>query len=419
MNAGRAILAVAVLLGASAAFGDEREPDPERDVLVTLEVSGAAPVSGGIGAPYRKRKRYAMSVDVQLRAVEIARDYELLEIVRWPIRSLSVLCIVFRGADAEARDELVARLRADPRIESAQQLNRFDTRLSSGGEYDDTFAGLQRSLAAMSVPAAHRYSRGRGIRVAVVDSAADVRHEDLTGRVSTIHDFTDARHARDTEHGTAVASIIGASANNARGIVGVAPEAEIELYVACWSDEASSQAVCDSLSLARALDAVSTGNANVVNLSLSGPHDPLLERLLEEILKGGAVVVASHPGVVSDGTRFPASLDGVIAVTGGDTATGARPVSSLRPQSLDDLYAPAEKIVVALPRDEYDFRSGSSLAAAHASGVVALLLSAAPTLTRDAVADYLHASQQHSQAGTRSINACAALRLADRKTICR
>ncbi len=412
------LVLLAVLLTTHVRAQDLRKPDPERDILVMLERADAAPVSGGMGPPYRKRKRYAMALDTQLLAAEIADEYGLLEIGRWPMRSLSVLCIVFRVTDAGERDELVSRLRADPRIDSAQRLQRFGTRTLAFRDYDDTYIGLQRSLAIMSVPAAHRYSRGQGIRIAVVDGAADVQHEDLRGRITATRDFTDHYYTGEPEHGTAVTSVIGASANNARGIVGVAPEADIELYVACWTESERDHAVCNSFTLAKALDALAEDTADVVNLSLSGPHDPLLERLLAEIGRGGAVIVAARPGPDAGGSPFPASLDGVISVTSADEAGRAAPVSQARTFSWRDLYAPGEGIVVALPSDNYGFRSGNSLAAAHASGVAALLLSVSPGLTGESVKDYLRESQQGSGDGIPSINACAAMQLAETTRIC-
>lgn len=414
----RAFLASLAVLVAADVWAQERRPDPERDILVMLESAEAAAVSGGMGPPYRKRKRYAVPLDTQLLAAEIAEEYALLEIGRWPMRSLSVICIVFRPTDDGERDELVSRLRTDPRIESAQRLQQFDTRTLAFLDYDDTYIGMQRSLAIMGVPAAHRYSRGQGIRIAVVDSAADVQHEDLQGRITALRDFTDRHNPGQAEHGTAVTSVIGASANNARGIVGVAPEAEIELYVACWAQREPDHAVCDSFTLAKALDALAAKSADVVNLSLSGPHDPLLERLLAAIGRGGAIIVAPRPAPRAESSPFPANLDGIVSVTSGDEAVPAASVSLRSIFHSRDLYAPAERIVVALPSDNYGFRSGSSLAAAHASGVAALLLSVSPELTRDTLVGYLRDSQQGSPEGVRSINACAALRLADASRIC-
>jgi Subtilase family len=417
MIAAPLLMLVIALFAATASAGEERLPDSTRDILVTLASAGPASVSGGNGAPYHKRKRYSTSLDTQLLAAKVADDYALEEIAHWPIRSLSVLCIVFRVADPDARDLVIGLLRADPRIDSAQPLQRFTTQASPVRPYDDTYIGLQRGLEVMGVRTAHRYSRGRGIDIAVVDGPADVQHEDLQGRITAIHDFTDPRDGKDAEHGTAVASIIGASANNARGIVGVAPESDIEVYVACWKERDTEAAACSSFTLAKALDALVSDPADVVNLSLSGPYDPLLERLLAKLARAGAAIVAARPVQGRAHARFPASLAGIIGAASGDRISIAMPASTRVAVGSQALHAPAERIVVALPRDHYDFRSGSSLAAAHVSGVAALLLSVSPNLSANELLQYLRASEQQGPSGI-SINACVALRLADSSRTC-
>lgn len=410
-----AALIFACCAAATASAAGDRLPDPARDILVTFASAGPPTVSGGTGTPYHKRKRYATPLDSRLLATQVAGDYALEEIAYWPVRSLSLLCIVFRVAETEDRDAIIGRLRADTRIDSAQRLQRFATHAVLQRGYDDTYVGLQHGLDIMGVPAAHRYSRGRGVDIAVVDSSADVHHEDLQGRVTAIHDFT-GRPA-GTEHGTAVLSVIGASANNARGIVGVAPEADMEVYAACWDEPGVETAVCDSFTLAKALDALAADPADVVNLSLSGPYDPLLERLLDRIARTGSVIVAARPLRETAGTRFPASLAGIIGAASGDRVAAAIPASTRGNAGSHALRAPGEQIVVAVPRDHYDFRSGSSLAAAHVSGVAALLLSASPDLSAAAVGEYLRASERSAPGGI-SINACHALRLAGAARTC-
>src|SRR5690606_40707066 len=73
-----------------------------------------------------------------------------------------------------------------------------------------------------------------------------------------LHSFPTRRssdlRSPDNTHGTAIASVIGANANNAKGMVGIAPDSRMELYVACWAEQGVFGAVCDSFTLAKALD---------------------------------------------------------------------------------------------------------------------------------------------------------------------
>jgi subtilisin family serine protease len=82
------------------------------------------------------------------------------------------------------------------------------------------------------------------------------------------------------------------------------------------------------------------------------------------------------------------------------------------------IFAPGDQIIVALPGNTYDFRSGSSLAAAHVSGVVALLLSVSPDADASTIASLLERSQLDEGAGRISVNACKALQLADGSSPC-
>lgn len=397
---------LAVIAGAPLACADA--PDPEHDILVTFEDAGARAASSGMSAPYRNRKRYAMSADARRIARAVEDEYGLAAVDHWPIRSLGVYCFVYRVPEGADRDGMIDRLRADVRIESVQRLNEFETGTSEASDYDDTYANLQHGLATLDLVGAHRYSRGSGVRIAVIDSGADTNHEDLRGRIRKVEEFADNGARPDRFHGTAVTSVIAALANNAKGIVGVAPEADVELYVACWSGE-SDAAVCDSFSLAKAIDALLEEPPDILNLSLAGPEDPLLRRLLLRAYDDGVIIIAAR----KDDHVFPAGMAEVIDV------------GNSHPLSIGDqdtsqamLRAPGERIIVALPDDNYDFRSGSSLAAAHVTGVVALLLAVEPDAGSDDIRSLLAESQIPSGAAMVSVNACRTLYLANNDFTC-
>jgi len=416
----RTLPAVVLLLTALAAsaMADDRATDPARDILVTFANEGANAVSSGISEPYRKRKRYSISAQARQHASEIAADYGLIEVDRWPIRSLSLFCLVFRVPAGLDREDVLRRLEADPRVESAQPAQRFETVADALPAYDDTYANLQRGLDMMEISAAHRYSRGQGVRVAIVDGHADVNHEDLSGRVTSTRVLAYPDKSPNGTHGTAVASVIGANANNARGMVGIAPAAQMALYVACWAEHGGFNAVCDSFTLAKALDAVLEDTADVLNLSLVGPYDPLLERLLKEVGQAGIVTVAALPPRADEAKRFPASVDGVIGVGSSERHLAAGNDSQPGPAALRVVYAPGEQIMVAVPDNAYAFRSGTSLSAAHVSGVVALLLAVSPNMPPRTVRSYLQDSQYGSESATPSVNACVVLQMADSSRQC-
>lgn len=405
------ILALALLVPATAFAA----PDTLQDILVMFDNSGAKASSGGAGAPYKFRKRYEMSGIVRRASAAVAREHKLEKVDHWPMRALSIYCFVYRVPPGVDREVLVATLNADVRVESAQLLQQFETRAHTNSGYNDPYANMQYGLGIMDITAAHRNSLGAGVRIAIVDSHADVDHEDLKGRIHSIETFSSALEEIDSNHGTAVASVIGARSNNALGIVGVAPEAILDVFVSCWHSRAGDTVVCDSFSLSKALDRVLEDPPQVLNLSLTGPKDRLVGRLLQKALEAGVVIVAASPSKRAPQNEFPTSMAGVIGV--GRSTNNAAGAGDISQAAGDDLFAPGDQIMVAIPDDRYDFRSGSSLAAAHVSGVVALLLAVAPEQTPQAVRSILLRSQSDLSSHY-SINACTALQLANQDIVC-
>lgn len=379
-----------------------------RQLLVTFKNEHANYQSAAFQPPYRARKRYAVSAVVRRHAQAIAKEYALTELEQWPLASLSIYCYVFE-VDVDQAKGVVAALSKDARVESAQWLNTFRTESVASATYNDAYVGMQHGLDTISLAEAHRFSRGAGTRVAVVDSDADDHHEDLDGSITRTDYLAHANIRRDRRHGTAVASVIGANANNAVGIVGVAPDARIEVAEACWLDEQLDVSICDTFSLAKALDGMFRKPPDIVNLSLSGPDDPLLGRILRQLVNQGVLVIAAAS--VNDGhISFPASMPAVVPVTTIGNNGNALPT--------DTLFAPGDRILVAVPSNDYGFKSGTSLATAHVSGVAALLLARFPDMPAAKVRDVLSRSQSERPDGRLAINACRAFELAEASLHC-
>jgi hypothetical protein len=369
------------------------DSDPQRLVVITVRNAGSPPAARAGSSPrdYGAPLLYGVAAPTRAAIQRIAAQHSLRAVAQWPIAQLGVYCVVYRIADGQVQSEVLNRLRADPLVESAQPLNEFAT-LADG--YNDPYARLQRSLPTMGVLQAHTWSRGRGVTIAVIDTPADVKHADLIRRNVQVHDVSGV-HAGLGLHGTAVTGVIAATPNNLVGIVGVAPEAKMISLAACWpKDLESLQAVCNSFTLARALAAAIELKADVVNLSLGGPSDPLLARLVEHGMKRGMIFVGALPAV-GGLIGFPCELPGVLAVAAVGRASDHPGV----------LFAPGSDVLTLLPNDRYDFLSGSSFAAANVSASVALLLAQDRRRRVDEIRQLL-AGTSH---GGGSINVCAAL----------
>jgi subtilisin family serine protease len=400
--------------------------DVSRYIVVTLrnESRSLAEHPGSTPRGYDAAGRYGVTGSASLQARELERQYGLREVSAWPIATLHVHCIMFELPGATSREAMVAQLGADRRVESVQPLNEFTTASEADAPiatadvvpvqvpYNDPYAKLQVSLRELAVVTAQRRSRGAGVNVAVIDTGVDFDHPDLQGQVIAHRNFVDAddlRFQRDL-HGTEVSGVIAAIADNGIGIVGIAPDARVIALKACWQAILGTSAVCNSFTLAQALEAAIVAHADIVNMSLAGPADPLLSRLVERGAEQGMIFVGAS-GRAAAGKSFPADLEQVLAVDAAEEASG-------NPRHL---LAPGRDVLTLVPDGHYDFVSGSSLAAAEVSGIVALMLAERPHLTVNEVRTLLLRSSRRvpSPAGEiLSVDACAALGEAPGRTSC-
>ena len=309
---------------------------------------------------------------------------------------------------------MLAQLTVDPRVESVQQ-NQFFQGL--GALAGDPYASLQYGPRAVDADRAHAWVTGRGVRVAVVDTGVDTNHPDLTDRVVKTINFVEGGEKTFTSdyHGTAVAGVIGARADNGMGIYGIAPDADLLAVKACWHRRpGTSEAWCSSWTLAKAIDFAIVERVRVLNLSLSGPPDPLLRRLIvKAISEQNITVVAAVMEREDPALSFPANLSTVIAVVASDAQGRVRAHVGKQPTLL---AAPGIEVLTTVPNGAYDFLSGSSFATAHVSGIVALLLEGNPQLSprevRDLLVDSGHPvnGNDPETVSVRHVDACAALR---------
>jgi subtilisin family serine protease len=355
-------------VGAAAAVGAERldSATPNR-VMVMLKL---APVHYRGGSDYGSRYGDALGEAARRRvAREIARDHQLELDETWPMRLVGVDCVVLRVPDGRSIDQVVLELSKVPGVAWSQAVNEFSSQASRSGSlsYNDRLYLAQPARVLWHLTALHRMATGRGQTIAVIDSGVDSGHPDLAGQVSSQDDFVTPRTRTAERHGTGVAGIIAARASNAKGIVGVAPDARIMALRACWerpSKEAParSDTVCDSLSLAKALVYAIEHRAGVINLSLSGPHDRLIQSLVETSLSRGTTVVAAIDQSRPDAS-FPALIPGVVAVDDERLSAKARGA----------YIAPGLDVPTTEPGGRWSLVNGTSFAAAHVSGLAALL----------------------------------------------
>jgi subtilisin family serine protease len=281
--------------------------------------------------------------------------------------------------NADLRARLLAQLAADPRVESVEPMQAFRVLADGMAADGDPLAATQPAMADWHLRELHKLATGRHVTIAALDTGVDATHPDLRGQPLQTRNFIDGNAYAAETHGTAVAGIIAARADDGIGIAGIAPGARLLGLRAC-SQLARGGAACSSFSLAKALQFALEAKAQVFNLSLTGPRDRLLGRLLDVALARGVSVVGAVDVQAADG-GFPASHPGVLAVAGLQSSrpfpAGALPSGTL-PMSV--LRAPDRGIPAPRPGGGWDLVSGTSFAAAQVSGLVALLRELSPRL---------------------------------------
>ncbi|MCR2805802.1 S8 family peptidase [Paenibacillus soyae] len=224
---------------------------------------------------------------------------------------------------------------------------------------------------------------GAGVKIAVIDTGIHP-HRELTiaGGVSTV-DYT-GDFADDNGHGTHVAGIIAAR-RNGEAMVGIAPDAE--LYAVKSMDASGNGTLQDLL---EALEWSIEHGMDIINLSLGSPEDsPLIREMVDRAYAEGIVVIAASGNNQVDvplstyTVYYPAKYDSVIAVGAISRWNSRGDFSSVGAEV--EAAAPGVDIISTYVNengtDGYAQASGTSQAAPHVTGMVALLMQKYPSMT--------------------------------------
>jgi subtilisin family serine protease len=224
---------------------------------------------------------------------------------------------------------------------------------------------------------AHRITNGDDVLVAVLDSQIDTKHPDLTGVFADEYDVlgtTGPAHL----HGTGMAGAIAAHTK----LLGVAPKVKLLAVRAFTGDKESAQST--TYNILKGLDWAAGKGARVINMSFAGPADPMFHNMLAKAHGRGIVLIAAVGNAGPNSPPlYPAADPYVIGVTATDADDKLLPQANRGPQVA--ISSPGVDVLVPAPDGGYQITSGTSVAAAHVSGVAALLLARNPKLTPDEI----------------------------------
>lgn len=267
---------------------------------------------------------------------------------------------------------------------------------------NDPYFSKQYSLTATHVTDAWALSTGKNEIVAVIDSGVDIDHPDLKGQILSGYNAFSKKegvNAGDAsvlnyisttyKHGSHVAGIIAAVANNGKGIAGVAPNAKI-LPVKIFPDlvdyfktskkNTDGSAVTVVSAIADGIVWSTDHHADVINMSLAvWEQSTTVEMAVKYALDHNVSVVVAAGNERASGNQknFLAAIKGVIAVGATDAANNITYFSNSG--DYVSVAAPGNEIISTTPSilhlKEYRNMTGTSMASPHVAGIVALIKS--------------------------------------------
>ena len=315
-----------------------------------------------------------------------------LEVRRVMTGSTGQMAVV--STEGRPVEQVLAELRADPSVAFAEP--DYVVRLTNEGgvTVSDPQLPNQYSLDQMRVRTAWSVETGASNVIAVLDTGVQYDHPDLAGRLLPGRDFVndDSDAVDDNAHGTWVAGIIAANANDAYGMAGIS-----------WSDKILPVKIMDengtgsTSDLAAGIIWSADRGADVINMSVGGfPYAQYVQDAVTYAWNKGAVLVGAAGNNRREENFYPASFANVVSVSATQLNDEFSNWSSWGPKV--DVSAPGSSVLTTnctrLSCEHPDwgshtYISGTSFATPNVAGVVALIRARYPSYTPQQVVDRL------------------------------
>jgi Subtilase family/Fervidolysin N-terminal prodomain len=301
------------------------------------------------------------------QAAAIASRHGLAPVSTSTVAASGVSLQCWRVADGRPVGDAIRSLQGETEIQAAQPNYRFRLTQAAGVSQAvvDGFSA-QYAPAKLHLPQAHHLSTGQGVLVAVIDTGIDRLHPEIAGAVAGTFDAIGAREPPDA-HGTAIAGAIIAHGR----LIGAAPAARI-LAIRAFTT-AGPDAEATTMTVVRSIEYAMAQGARVINMSFAGARDPVIGRSLAQARRKGIVLVAAAGNAGPDSPPlYPAADPNVIAVSATDVDDRLLDVANRGRQIA--VTAPGVDVLLPAPGGRYQIATGTSFAAAHVAGIVALML---------------------------------------------
>lgn len=347
--------------------------------------------------------------------------------------------------DKSEQKDLIEELESDPEVVSVEPDLIVENATSAQTSNDPLYASTQWSLPNMNVASAWGQSSADGVVIGIGDTGS-TPHPDLVSDTLPGYDFVHPDFSRDGNyrdadpndpgtwsggtsswHGTHVAGIAAADTNNGIGIAGVAQDAKLQHarllgtgtngYVSdiadglLWSGGGSIPGVPDNKT-----------PASVVNLSMNWPAATCPTSMKSSIDKLHAmnvpVVVASGNNAVDAGGTTPSNCLGAIVVGSSNIYNSLSsysnwgwPLDVVAPggDANRSIYSTFNASATTQGAASYGWTYGTSMAAPHVSGVIAMMKEKNPGMTVEQIRNTLVSSSTQNVAGYKKVNAGAAV----------
>jgi subtilisin family serine protease len=283
--------------------------------------------------------------------------------------------------NSENFKEILNKLEQNPAVDAAQPNYIFSISGANETKVNDTRFSNQWGINSINATKAWKITKGSPkIVLAIVDSGVDVTHPEFKDRIVKGYNSENPLYSPrdDMGHGTHVAGIAAAAANNNMGIVGVAPNIKIMPVKVInnygWGND---------FNIAEGIKWAADHGANIINLSLGSYwYSQILDDAVQYAHKKGAVIVTAAGNDYGEVYNYPAALSNVLTVTASNKKNELAKFSSY--SDTTDVSAPGEEIYSsfwnAKKGSTYAYQSGTSMASPHVAGLAALILSVNPKL---------------------------------------